>query len=518
MSGLLRRIKRSRPADAGEPLQEGRAAETEGATHTAETPPAAAAETAGKTPSGPPEHGGAPGATSGDATVSTSGDPTGTASGDATAPTSGDATGTATNDPSATTKSELPAVTPSKRARRRPFGRRSKRPSMSTLPAPVLLADPNMPAGVDPAEQPIRPPKGRRGRLRRRLRYLRRARELMLRDLGGLLYEVHRTGGGNVDAHATIVGTKVQRIAGLDAEAHAIETALAAPRAETVVFEPGVGGTCAVCGELYGSDARFCSNCGTPIGAAAEPKAPAAEPKLVAEPTRRAFWRRAARPAAGSDEAAVQPPDEAAGQQAAAARDETAVQPRDETATDEAAGQEPAAAAGGDEPAEQPGNEATVDETAVHGAGGDETAVDETPLQGAGGDETAADETAVQGAGGGGDETAVDETPLQGAGGDETAADETAVQGAGAGGDETAAQPRDERATDETAVQQDDEAAGKADQTAGEGPAAREDGPRADAATPPAEEPGNPYSRLRNGRPDETQKPPGSPLVSRERS
>jgi hypothetical protein len=112
----------------------------------------------------------------------------------------------------------------------------------------------------------------------------------------------------------------------------------------------------------------------------------------------------------------------------------------------------------------------------------------------------------------------VDETPLQGAGGDETAADETAVQGAGAGGDETAAQPRDERATDETAGQPGDEAAGKADQTAGEGPAAREDGPRADAATPPAEEPGNPYSRLRNGRPDETQKPPGSPLVSRERS
>jgi hypothetical protein len=219
----------------------------------------------------------------------------------------------------------------------------------------VLLADPDTPAGLDPGEAPMRPPAGRRGRLRRRLRYLRRARELMLRDLGGLLYEVHRTGGGNIDSHATVVGAKVQRIAGLDAEAHALETALSAPRGETVLFEPGVGGTCATCGELYGSDARFCSNCGATIGTGA----PAAPPGGAGEPPRRAFWRRAARPAepaATSEDTAVMEPTPRPPDESAASRDEpTAVVPPDETAgaagdTAHAAPDEPPAARPDDPP------------------------------------------------------------------------------------------------------------------------------------------------------------------------
>ena len=40
-----------------------------------------------------------------------------------------------------------------------------------------------------------------------------------------------------------------------------------------MLFEPGVGGACDVCGELYGSDAKFCSHCGAPTSGA-----PAAEP------------------------------------------------------------------------------------------------------------------------------------------------------------------------------------------------------------------------------------------------
>ena len=225
MSGLLRRIKRSRPADAGEPLPEGQAAAPEGAPTTAEPPVFG--------PAPPPVYG--------------------------------------------------PAPPPAQPAAEEP---------------PVLLADPSVPAGVDPAAAPMRPPAGRRGRLRRRLRYLRRARELMLRDLGGLLYEIHRTGDGNVEAHATVVKAKVQRITGLDAEAHAIETALVAPRPETVLFQPGIGGTCLQCGELYGSDARFCASCGTPIDAAAPVVAaePAAGEPVVAEESavapRRRFWQR----------------------------------------------------------------------------------------------------------------------------------------------------------------------------------------------------------------------------------
>ena len=76
----------------------------------------------------------------------------------------------------------------------------------ATADPPAIQADPDVPAGLDPAESGAPPATGRRGRLRRRLRYLRRARELMLRDLGGLLYEVHRTGGGDLAAHSAVVG------------------------------------------------------------------------------------------------------------------------------------------------------------------------------------------------------------------------------------------------------------------------------------------------------------------------
>ena len=104
----------------------------------------------------------------------------------------------------------------------------------------------------------------------------------MLRDLGGLLYEVHRTGGGDFGAHRGVIGGKIERLSPSTPRA-ARSSRRSAPRAsEAVVFEPGVGGTCDVCGELYGSAARFCSRCGTPTDAAArEAPAPAAEPRPV---------------------------------------------------------------------------------------------------------------------------------------------------------------------------------------------------------------------------------------------
>ena len=152
--------------------------------------------------------------------------------------------------------------------------------------SPAGATDPELPAGVDPAEAAVQPPKGRRGRLRKRLRYLRRARELMLRDLGGVLYEVYRTGSGRVEAHAAIIGPKVSRLAALDSEAHALEAALGAPHGQAVMFEPGVGGACAVCGELYASGARFCSRCGTatklvpaPDSAASDDRRPDRRPR-----------------------------------------------------------------------------------------------------------------------------------------------------------------------------------------------------------------------------------------------
>jgi len=363
MSGPLRRIKRSRPADAGEPLPEDRAAETEGAAPTAETPPAVP-ETAGET------------ATPGDATPAADpsaaqGAPAADASEfDARADDAGDTQVEAAAD----TTSDAPAVDPPdakpRRRRWRPFRRTPKTapPADATAtpaaPVPVLLADPDTPAGLDPTDAPMRPPTGRRGRLRRRLRYLRRARELMLRDLGGLLYEVHRSGGGSVEAHATVIGAKVQRIAGLDAEAHALEAALAAPRGEAIVFEPGVGGTCATCGELYGSDARFCANCGAATGAAA-PAAEATPATVVPERTRRAFWRRAARSSAPTspDESADSTPAEGEHESAPAGGDAAPRAGDDETTAiiapgePEPDGDEPRPAAWGETPPAEPASD-----------------------------------------------------------------------------------------------------------------------------------------------------------------
>ena len=210
MSGLLRRIKRSRAADAGETPAEEQAAGASGAPTTGDT--------------------------SGASRPVVARDPAGDESGEA--------------------------------ARRDPDTPADVKSGEAAAARPAIGRDPDTPAGLEPSNESARTPSGRPGRLRRRLRYLRRARELMLRDLGGLVFEVHRSGGGDYGAHGSVILTKVERLRALDAEARTIEAALAAPRAETVVFQPGVGGTCDFCGELYGSAARFCSNCGSPTGSA----------------------------------------------------------------------------------------------------------------------------------------------------------------------------------------------------------------------------------------------------------
>jgi hypothetical protein len=229
------------------------------------------------------------------------------------------------------------------------------RPAGEPVSAPAIEVDPDRPAGLDPAETWAEPATGRRGRLRRRLRYLRRAREVMLRDLGGLVYEVHRTAGGDVGAHGTVVAAKVQRLASLDAESGAIETALAAPRAETVVFQPGVGGICDFCGELYGSAARFCSHCGSPTGSAvrATPAPIAAPPRPLPSLPKPPARAEAAPADAAADEPATEPTEVIAGEPPATEAHDVVA---DEPATSEqpAATEEPATseqAAATDEPA-----------------------------------------------------------------------------------------------------------------------------------------------------------------------
>lgn len=104
---------------------------------------------------------------------------------------------------------------------------------------------------------PARPGFRERGRLRRRLRYLREVRELGYRDLGGLVLDQHRFQRPNEE----LVAGKVEAIEALDVEMRAIEQALSESTPYTELFIPGLS-ACPRCGALHGSDARFCPQCG----------------------------------------------------------------------------------------------------------------------------------------------------------------------------------------------------------------------------------------------------------------
>jgi hypothetical protein len=126
---------------------------------------------------------------------------------------------------------------------------------------PTAVAAPTADAA---APVPAAPPPSwlTRGRLRRRLRHLRSARELGLRDLGGLVLDLHRFERERPD----LVRAKLDALAELDAERRRLEHVLDDRHEVDVLREPGLA-SCAACGALLGSDARFCSNCGKPTAA-----------------------------------------------------------------------------------------------------------------------------------------------------------------------------------------------------------------------------------------------------------
>jgi ribosomal protein L40E len=125
-------------------------------------------------------------------------------------------------------------------------------------PPPAPPAAP-LPAGLAPEDvAPTRPSFRDRGRLRRRLRYLRRVRELGFRDLGGLAFDLHRFARRNDE----LVLGKLAALDAVDRELRAIERVLNERRDIIELREPGVA-ACPRCGALHGSDARFCPQCGT---------------------------------------------------------------------------------------------------------------------------------------------------------------------------------------------------------------------------------------------------------------
>jgi ribosomal protein L40E len=236
-----------------------------------------------------------------------------------------------------------------------------------TAEQPTVAA---VPAGQEPV--PARPSFRQRGRLRRRLRYLRRVRELGFRDLGGLVFDQHRFSRVNT----TLVDGKLHALSAVDAELRALEHALDDRRPLTELREPGIS-VCSRCGALHGSEARFCPSCGTPVSGpraiaevgeavtlpGGEARAPGTPPPpaqpVAPAPLQLQPLAPERQPAAPGEATAGQPhaaaPGEAtAGQPHAAAPGEaTAGQPHT-AAPGEAAAGHPHAAAPGEAPAGHP--------------------------------------------------------------------------------------------------------------------------------------------------------------------
>lgn len=144
-------------------------------------------------------------------------------------------------------------------------------------------------AGTEPEAENGRPGFATRGRMRRRLRFLRKARELGYRDLGGLVFEMQRMG----ERHDELVAAKLGLLGAVDGELRALETALGDRRAGTVLREAGIA-ACPRCAAIHGSEDRFCPACGLamnrhadlPIGAipASAATPPVSPPAATATP------------------------------------------------------------------------------------------------------------------------------------------------------------------------------------------------------------------------------------------
>jgi hypothetical protein len=100
-----------------------------------------------------------------------------------------------------------------------------------------------------------------RGKLRRRLRFLRRTRELAYRDIGGLIFDMRRFGRSRQD----LLDAKLGALGAVDEELRSLERALDDRRAIHELREPGIS-SCARCGALHSSEANFCPHCGLQLG------------------------------------------------------------------------------------------------------------------------------------------------------------------------------------------------------------------------------------------------------------
>ncbi len=138
-------------------------------------------------------------------------------------------------------------------------------PAEPSTPAQAA-AQPQQPApeGTPPADQQSPAPAtgfGSRGRTRRRVRFLRKARELAYRDLGGLVYNLHRFGQRN----DPLVLDKLNTLGQIDGELRALEGSLGQVSPVTVLREAGIT-ACPRCAAIHSSEDHFCPNCGIAMG------------------------------------------------------------------------------------------------------------------------------------------------------------------------------------------------------------------------------------------------------------
>ena len=118
-------------------------------------------------------------------------------------------------------------------------------PSATTpAAAPAQPQDDSRP--LDAATSPTPPGFGSRGRVRRRARFLRKARELAYRDLGGLVFSLHRFGQRNDE----LVLAKLSTLSRIDAELRALESSLAERQPVTVLREAGIT-ACPRCAAIH---------------------------------------------------------------------------------------------------------------------------------------------------------------------------------------------------------------------------------------------------------------------------
>jgi hypothetical protein len=133
---------------------------------------------------------------------------------------------------------------------------------------------------------------GERGRMRRRARFLRKARELAYRDLGGLVFDLHRFGQRNDQ----LVLAKLATLRQIDTELRELEEVLRDRRPLTVLREVGIA-ACPRCAAIHGSDDRFCPGCGlafdtnadrpistAPVNAQPHTPVPVAQPPAATPP------------------------------------------------------------------------------------------------------------------------------------------------------------------------------------------------------------------------------------------